>query len=150
MGWYRIDPETGQPLADTYSKASTPDLLWENAFPGVDNDPDAFYFGDGPMDMADGAAKDAEAVLRGRVSPTETDLRALFADRQFGDSLRGLDAQAVELLLQIVAEFWDNIDWCYEEDWERPARDPERKVALEWAVGSLASRLARPDEESDS
>src|SRR5262245_50685116 len=122
MGWYRIDPETGKPLPDTYSRASTPNLLWENAFPGVDDDPGAFYFGDAPMEMADGAADDAEAILRGRVQPTEAELAALFTDRRIGGSLCGLSPDEVASLLRIVAEFWENIDWCYKQDWLRPAR----------------------------
>lgn len=149
MGWYRIDPETGMPLPETYSRASTPNLLWENAFPGVDDDPDAFYFGDGPMDMADAAADDAEKILRGRVQPTEADLEALFAERRVGDSLTGLTSGEVESLLRIVAEFWDNIDWCYEEDWDRPAREPERRQSMAWAVGGLWTALNRADDEAE-
>jgi len=145
MGWYRIDPTTGDPLPHTYSNPSTPNFRLENALPGVDDDPDAFSFGDEPMDMADWAADDAAAVLPSRVRPTEAELTALFTDRRIGGSLGGLTPDEVASLLRIVDEFWENIDWCYGEAGDRPAREPERRQSVRWAVGRLCTVLSRGD-----
>ncbi len=77
MGWWRIDPETGMPLANSPSALSKPpDFVLLNVAPGVDDDTEASYLGDGTWDMA---------------SKLPSELQWLLAQDSFGRQTRSGD-----------------------------------------------------------
>ena len=96
MGWWRIDPDTGQPLPEGRSKLSRPpDLVLLNAVPGVDGSEEAHYLGDGPWDMVDDAVREVEALLGDRPRPSGEEARRLFRDRVIPPGLAGLQEVGV-------------------------------------------------------
>jgi hypothetical protein len=138
MGWWRIDPETGMPAEGARSKLSRPpEFVLLNAVPGVDDEAEAYYLGDGPWDMAAAAANDVGQLLGAAPRPSDDELRRLFLERVLPAALAGLDSRSADRLLQVVDEMWKDVDGCYEDDWERPARPAEKKWVCEYAVDSL-------------
>jgi len=134
MGWWRIEPETGMPARESSSKLSRPpDFVLLNAVPGIDDEEEAHYQGDGPWDMAYSASDVIKKVLGARQLPTVEETRELFLNRTVPTSL----AELADPLLQAVDEMWKDVDWCYEDDWGRPARPAERRWVAEYAVWRL-------------
>jgi hypothetical protein len=128
MGWWKIDPETGVPATDGRSKLSNPpDFVLLNAVPGVDDESEAHYLGDGPWDMAYSTAQDMKKLFPGIERLSEQVLTTLLMDGLIPPALAGAGTQTVDDVLQAVQQFWDEIDWCYRESWERPARAAERR-----------------------
>jgi hypothetical protein len=87
-----------------------------NAVPGVDDDEEAHYLGDGPWDMMYSAVTKITALLEGRPLPTAAEARALFMERRLQGSLAKLPPETVVLLLPLVADMWKNVDYCYDDD----------------------------------
>lgn len=137
MGWYKIDPETGLADEKGASKLSeAPDLLLLNAIPHVDNEEGAHYLGDGPADMASTLPSEiAEAADAASWSPEE--IRQLIGQ---GRVPKGVSAEAALQLAEIVRAFWQDIDGCYEEDWDRGVLPGERKWICEHAVSLILNR----------
>ncbi len=80
MGWWKIDPNTGGPAEDGQSKLSQPpDFTLLNAVPGVDDEENATYLGDGPLDMASTLLDELDSVLGGRFQMSGDEFRALFS-----------------------------------------------------------------------
>jgi hypothetical protein len=138
MGWWRIDPETGKPAEDGHSKLSRPpDFVLLNAVPGVDTDDEAHYLGDGPWDMAADTARHIRELVGSEQVLPPNEVRALCFRQAVPPGLAGLGPDARTRLLQLVEQFWADIDWCYDEDWERPARPAERRWVCEYLIRSL-------------
>ncbi|HEY7423458.1 MAG TPA: hypothetical protein VH682_04380 [Gemmataceae bacterium] len=138
MGWWRIDPQTGKPLNDCPSRLShSPDFVLLNAVPGVDGDEEAHYLGDDPWDMACSAVDEIDAVIVGMPRPSKDEVRQLLLERVIPQTFMQLKSEAIANLLRVVDELWRNVDWCYEEDWERPARPAEKRWVCEYAVRRL-------------
>jgi hypothetical protein len=138
MGWWQIDPATGMPLRDSFSKLSRPpgfNLL--NAVPGVDDEEAAHYLGDSPWDMAYSAVSGIKELLGQRQSPTAEEARALFLNRIIPPSLAKLPPEMTAQLLELVDSMWKSVDLCYEDDWGRPARPAEKKWVGKYAVDRL-------------
>jgi hypothetical protein len=141
MGWWRIDPETGEPAAEGSSKLSRPpEFVLLNAVPGVDASDDAHYLGDGPGDMAWGTARQLAELLGPEARLSAEDIRRLLLDRVVPPSLDQAPAEVRSRAIQIVDEFWPDIDDCYEFDWDRPARPAERRWVCEYVLEALAHR----------
>jgi hypothetical protein len=140
MGWWRIDPTTGEPARESPSKLSRPpDFVLLNAVPGVDDDEEVHYLGDGPWDMACVAVDRIREVLGARQPPTAGEARELFLNRTIPASLAGIAPGVAARLLGAVDGMWKNVDGCYEDDWGRPARHGERRWVVEYAVERLTT-----------
>jgi hypothetical protein len=139
MGWWRIDPETGMPAKDARSALSRPpDVVLLNAVPGVDDQAGACYTGDGPWDMAGVVADELWAAVGDAEKLTEEEARGLLMDRVVPARLTETGAETTAHLLPIVDAFWRDIDWCYGEDWQRPALPTEKRWVCEQALYYLA------------
>jgi hypothetical protein len=137
MGWWRIDPNTGKPAKDAASKLSRPpDFVLLNAVPGADDDTEAHYLGDGPWDMVYSAVTKITNLLKAD-KPTAAEARALFMERRLQGSLAKLPPESTAKLLRIVEQMWDDVDGCYDDDWERPALPAEKRWVGENAVRRL-------------
>ena len=138
MGWWRIDPATGKPAEGARSQLSQPPgFVLLNAVPGSDDDDEADYLGDGPWDMVASYVGKIEEVLGGSARPTVEEARGLFLDRVLPAAMQSLPSASRQGVLRLIEEMWADIDWCYDEDWERPARPAERKWIGENAVRRL-------------
>jgi len=138
MGWWQIDPETGEPLKDDHSRLSRPpDFVLLNAVPGVDKDEEAHYLGDGPWDMAYSTVDKIKPLIIGMQRHSEEEVRMLFLDRVIPKTFVDLKPEAADSLLRAVDELWKHVNWCYQEDWERPASPAERRWVCEYAVERL-------------
>jgi hypothetical protein len=148
MGWWRIDPATGKPARESSSKLSRPpNFVLLNAVPGVDDEQEAHYLGDGPWDMAYLAVQRIRKVLGARQPPTAEEARGLFLNRAIPASLGKIAPRLAARLLEAVVGMWKSVDGCYEDDWERAARPAERRWVAEYAVKRLTT--AEPDEAED-
>lgn len=140
MGWWRIDPTTGEPASDSRSKLSQPpDFALLNAVPGIDDEKEAHYLGDGPWDMVFSAVSSIGKVLGAKQQFTEEEARGLFFKRIIPASLAVLPPKLARELVQIVDEMWKDVDGCYEDDWERPVRPLEKRWIGEYAVSRLTN-----------
>lgn len=105
--------------------------------PGVDSGEGSHYLGDGPWDMVYSTVGEIKALITSMQQPSEEEVRKLFLDRVIPQAFVELKPEAAESLLRAVDDLWKDIDWCYEEDWERPARPAERRWICEDAVRRL-------------
>jgi hypothetical protein len=141
MGWWKIDPDSGAPAKDAHSALSRPpDFVLLNAVPGVDGEDAAFYLGDGPWDMASTVPAEIESVIGVAPRLSDDQIRDLLLRRVVPPDIAGGGPEIVAKLLQVVDALWKDIDGCYKEDWERPARPAEKRWVCEYV---LASRKAR-------
>ena len=93
MGWWRIDPETGMPQEGASSALSRPpDFVLLNAVPGVDDEADACYLGDGPSDMVSTMPDEIGSIVGSRVRWSADEVRGLFAEGRAG-RVGGRDAR---------------------------------------------------------
>ena len=153
MGWWPIDPETGECVQGARSELSrSPEFILRNAVPGVDDSDSTHYLGDGPLDMAYSLSGEVKELLANTQPPTPLPTKAeatkLFIDRVLPPSLSGLGAETTERLLQLVDETWADVDDCYEFDWDRAARPAERKWVCQYAVQRLTE--PGPDERDEA
>jgi len=141
MGWWKIDPDSGMPAKDTHSALSRPpDFVLLNAVPGVDREEAACYLGDGPWDMASTVPDEIVAVIDGALSLSDDQLRDLLLRRVVPPSVAGVGPEIGAQLLQVVDAFWQDIDGCYEDDWERPARTAEKRWICEYVLECRTTR----------
>lgn len=137
MGWHKIDPKTGAPAKDAQSALSQPrDFVLLNAVPGVDDDDADCYLGDGPWDMASTVPGEIEAATGDAVQFSDDELRELLLQRSVPAGVGGERSEIGVKLLQLVDAFWRDIDSCYEDDWERPAKPAEKQWICENVVES--------------
>jgi hypothetical protein len=138
MGWWKIDPSTGAPLGEP-SAYSDDDVILLNAVPGVDDDGEAHYLGDGPLDMAYSLSNELREVL-----PDPSEVSAVEALRWLldGAPLAALadSGMAAAEIQRMAKEFWDDVDSCYEEDWDRKALSAERRFIAQHAVDRAGMR----------
>ena len=135
MGWWPIDPATGQPVENASSALSRPpDFVLLNAVPGVDDDAAACYLGDGPWDMA--STLPAEIREAGGTQLTAEQIRDLL----LREIVPSTDRETIGKLQQVITAFWKDIDWCYEDDWERPSQPAERQWITEFVVERMTRR----------
>jgi hypothetical protein len=149
MGWWPIDPETGECVKDARSKLSRPpEFVLVNAVPGVDDSEATHYLGDGALDMAYSTSCEIQELLASTQPPTQlppkVEAMKLLMDRVLPPSLTGLKVETADRLLQMVDELWVDVDDCYQFDWDRAARPAERKWVCEYAVQRLTE--PGPDE----
>jgi len=138
MGWWRIDPQTGMPLKGASSALSRPpDFVLLNAVPGVDNQPGACYLGDGPSDVVFITLEEIDDIIDANAPWSADEMRALFSENRVPARL---GAQAATRLRRAVDEFWAEIGWCYEDDWERPAQPSEKRWICEELVDRVINR----------
>ncbi|HTU20823.1 MAG TPA: hypothetical protein VMG10_22410 [Gemmataceae bacterium] len=141
MGWWRIDPQTGEPLSNSRSRLSrSPDFVLLNAVPSVDNDEEAHYLGDDPWDFAYSAVQKINALIVRMPTPSENELRQLFLERVIPQTFQQRKPEAIASMLQTVDKLWENVNWVYEEDWKRPALPAEKRWVCEYAVRRLTER----------
>jgi hypothetical protein len=132
MGWHKIDPRTGAPAKDAHSAVSQPpDFVLLNAIPGVDDNESDFYLGDGPWDMASTMPREIAAVTGSGLQLSEEQIRDLLLRRVVPPGLGGERSDIGVKLLRLVDAFWKDIDSCYEDDWERPAKPAEKRWICE-------------------
>ena len=132
MGWHKIDPETGKPAKNAPSALSQPpDFVLLNAVPGVDDHETNCYLGDGPWDMASTLPSEIEAVTRDVLQLSDEQIRDLLLRRVVPASVGGERSDLGSKLLQVVDAFWKDIDSCYDDDWQRPARPAEKRWICE-------------------
>jgi hypothetical protein len=141
MGWWRIDPETGMPEQNAYSKLSQPGrfhLL--NAVPGVDDDAAAYYLGDSPWDLAADTARQVQELLGSSRCLSKEETRRLFLERILPQGI-GISWQEplAAPLLQIVDSMRCDVDECYQEAWGRPTHPAEWRWVCEYAAKCLAA-----------
>jgi hypothetical protein len=136
MGWYRIDPNTGLSLATPSSLSKPPDFVLLNAVPGADADDAACYLGDGPWDMGSGFVTELRELLAKDDPLTREEASRLILDAAVPPRLRA----AGGTLCRAVKAFWADIDGCYEDDWDRPARQAEKRWICENVVQQLCGR----------
>jgi hypothetical protein len=121
------------PLEGSSSSLSRPpDFVLLNAVPGVDDDAEACYLGDGPSDMVSTLPGEVAEVV-GR-SWSADEVRRLFLESRLP---AGIGATEGKELRSIVQAFWDDIDGCYEDSWERGALPAEKRWVCEEAVARL-------------
>jgi hypothetical protein len=138
VGWWRIDPESGKPAKDARSRWSRPpEFVLLNAVPGVDDDADASYLGDGPWNVAEDMARAIESAMGAHGRLSEAEARLLLMERRIPAAFPESDVWALSRLLALVDEMWKYVDECYLEDWGRPARAAERRWVCEYAVQCL-------------
>jgi hypothetical protein len=138
MGWWRINPETGEPLQGASSSLSRPpEFVLLNAVPGVDGSEGACYLGDGPSDMVSTLPAEFAAIVGPQASWSAAQIRALLL---YGRVRRSVGARAKAQLKKAVEVFWADIDDCYDFDWERPAFPAEKRWICEEAVERLTQR----------
>jgi hypothetical protein len=132
MGWWKIDPSTGAPL-DEPSASSSDEVILLNAVPGVDDDGEAHYLGDGPLDMAYSLSNELRDLLGDSTEVAAVDALKWLLD---GAPLAALGESAMTAAeIQRLAEgFWDDVDSCYEDDWDRKALSAERRFIAQHAV----------------
>jgi hypothetical protein len=137
MGWWKIDPQTGKPVKDARSALGrAPESVLLNAVPGVDDEAAACYLGDAPWDIASTVPKKLAAATDGARALSDDQLRDLFLRRAVPPGV----AEAAAQLLRVVDAFWSDIDGCYEDDWERPARPAEKRWVCEYVVKCRTGR----------
>lgn len=140
MGWYKIDPRTGAPAKDAHSALSQPpDFVLLNAVPGVDDNQADCYLGDGPWDMASTVPGEIEEVIGDELQLSDEQIRELLLRRVVPAAVGGERSDLGVKLLQVVDAFWKDIDSCYEDDWDRPARPEEQRWICENIIESRAS-----------
>jgi hypothetical protein len=133
MGWYKIDPATGKPLNNSPSALSKPpDFVLLNAVPGVDDEEAATYLGDGPWYMASTVCGELAEALPNLKALSDDQLRDLLLNRKLPPGTA--DAETGDEVLDIVDAFWDDIDSCYEDDWDRPANAAEKRWVCEYVI----------------
>jgi hypothetical protein len=138
MGWWKIDPETGEPAKDKPSKLSKPpDFVLLNAVPGTDDKAEAHFLGDGPWDMSYSAAQELMEQFPDVVRLSLNALSALLMEGVVPAELASAGQHVVSKVLQLIKEFWADIDWCYKEDWERPARPAERRWVCDYFLEKI-------------
>lgn len=129
MGWHKIDPQTGEPAKDAHSALSRePDFVLLNAVPGVDDNQGDCYLGDSPWDMASTVPSEIAAVAGDAWKLSDEQIRDLLLRRIVP---AGVNAESGGKLLQVADALWRDIDSCYEDDWERPARPAEQRWICE-------------------
>ena len=139
MGWWPIDPATGMPVEDASSSLSQPpDFVLLNAVPGVDDDAEVSYLGDGPWDMASTLPAELAAAMGGPLTWSAEEIQGLFLEDRIP---AGAEGKADELRA-IVSAMWRDVDSCYEDDWERPSNASEKKWVLQYAIDSMKRRSA--------
>ena len=104
MGWWKIDPTTGEPLKDGQSKFSTPDRVLLNAVPGVDDDPQGHYLGDAGWDFMSSAVQQLQSLLGAQAPPSLDELISLFLDRRIPASLAALPRERVREFVDHLAQ----------------------------------------------
>src|SRR5689334_23137400 len=112
MGWWKIDPKTGEPLKDSHSAVSTPEVAVLNAIPGVDDDEQTCYLGDGPWDMASTLPAELIAATDAVTHLTRRQIRDLLLRKVVPASLNGFRTA----LFKVIDAFWADIDSCYQDD----------------------------------
>lgn len=138
MGWWRINPKTGMPLEGASSALSKPpDMVLLNAVPGVDDQAGACYLGDGPSDMVSTMPDEIDGIAGDDVDWTPEAVRALFSK---GQAPAGVGPKMAASLRQAVKAFWDDIDSCYEDDWDRTALPAEKRWICEEVVERMTDR----------
>lgn len=129
MGWWKIDPRTGESLA-AGSILSTSEVTLLNSVPGVDDEAEASYLGDVSGDFALDMARQLSEIVKGQPL-SAAEIRELFllsiAPAQWSDELAGEVFKAVDL-------FWRDLDSAYEDDWSRPANVAEKHWTSEYVV----------------
>ena len=135
MGWWKIDPRTGAPAKDAHSALSKPpDFVLLNAVPGVDDNEADCYLGDGPWDMASSLPEEIEAATGAVLRLSDEQIRDLLLRCVVPRGVGGKRSDIGVKLLQVVDAFRKDINSCYEEDWERPARPAEMRWICEYVV----------------
>jgi hypothetical protein len=138
MGWWKIDPETGKPATDGHSKLSNPpDFVLLNAVPGADDEVDAHFLGDGPWDMAYSAAQEMKKHFPGVVRLSQQALTKLLMGGVMPPDIVRAGPPVVSNVSQTIKEFWADVDWCYQDSWERPARPAERKWVCDYFLEKI-------------
>ena len=134
MGWWPIDPQTGQYVEGKASSLSKPpEFVLLNAVPGADDEEGANYLGDGPSDMVSTLPKEL-ADITDCSGWSADDIRRLFLQDK---SPPQVAPEVADQLREVVAAFWKDINWCYEEDWERGATAAEKY----WICEEIVSRV---------
>src|SRR5262245_36192286 len=127
MGWHKIDPKTGASPNEAQSALSQPpDFVLLNAVPGVDDNETDCYLGDGPWDMASTVPAEIEAVLGKGQQLSDEEVRALLLNRVVPKGVGSARSDLGKKLLKVVEAFWQDIDSCYQDDWDRGAKPAER------------------------
>jgi hypothetical protein len=137
MGWWKIDPHTGNTDAEASSALSTEGMVLLNAVPEIDNEADACYLGDGPLDMVYSTTLEINTILGATDRPSRDEWRKFLGERETPAAILRRGAAIEAQLLGVVEQMWADIDWCYEEDWERPAREVEKRMLCENAADRL-------------
>ncbi len=123
MGWWPIDPQTGESIEGKSSSLSKPpEFVLLNAVPGADNVEGEQYLGDGPSDMVSTLPKELADITETSQWSAD-DIRGLFL---LNKTPPNVTAEVADQLREVVAAFWKDIDWCYEEDWDRGATAAEK------------------------
>src|SRR5260221_13668475 len=117
MGWWQFDPETGSPVVGVKGDQGEP-----------------HYAGDGPWDVVNDYSDQIADLLGDATPPSEDDARRLIIDRAVPS---GLPTKVGRRVVELVDEFWTEIDACYEDDWERPALAGEKT----WCGERFAERI---------
>ena len=132
MGWWKIDPSTGDPIGQP-SALSDDQVILLNAVPGVDDDSAAHYLGDGPLDMAYSLSNELREALGDSTRVSAVDALKWLLD---GVSLAELSEAGMddEEIRRLAETFWSDVDSCYEDDWDRKALPAERRLIAQHAV----------------
>lgn len=138
MGWWKIDPSTGAPIDDP-SALSDDQVILLNAVPGVDDDGASHYLGDGPLDMA----YSLSIELRESLGDT-TKVSAVAALKWLLDGVPLADLVEAGIVAdesrRVAEAFWDDVDSCYEDDWNRKALPAERRLIAQHAADRAGMR----------
>jgi hypothetical protein len=142
MGWWKIDPATGEALQDSASALSRPpDFVLLNALPGVDDEAGSHYLGDTNYDFAMSLAGELRPLFDGRAAPAPDELRDLLL---YGIAPSEWPVPLVEQAFARNDALWADLDSVYQEDWQRAATDAEKRWTAEHVVRSFAQAVAPP------
>jgi hypothetical protein len=117
--------------------SNPPEFVLLNAVPGVDDEEEAHYLGDGPWDMMQSVSSEFEPLFAEMPPLSADDIRQLLLERAMPSVCASSSAETRAELLRLVDEIWSDIDGCYDDDWERPARPAERRWLCEYLIKQL-------------
>ena len=136
MGWWIIDPDTGQPPVNS---TGPKDSFIESELDEFDQT--ISVLGDPPCDYATDAVDRIQNAYAHIENLTSEQLQALFrAERLHGtvESERPLDHDEIH---EIVEPMWEEIDEAYREILDRPANAAERRWIGEYMIEHLHRRI---------
>ena len=118
--WWRIDPASGAHIGEV----------------DAGDDGSGCYLGDAPLADAGMAGTNIDATFGSSKHFTDEEARRLLSGRVVPASVRPHDEAATELL-QSVDGLWTLVNESYNQRWNRPANEVERRFIAAYALSAM-------------